>query len=319
MLYPWQTQQWQAFNQQYEQQRLPHAILLLGVEGQGQLAFANDMVAAVLCEKDASSSPCGSCHNCQLFVAGNHPDHTIVMPEDVGKQIKIEQIRDLKQKQTLTANVAKWKTAIIIPAENMNNSASNSLLKLLEEPQDNTLLILISAHPQQLPITIMSRCQKITMSPPTQMEAVDWLREQGHHNEQEVSSALLLSNGAPLAALALLSSGVLSELEQVAKDFNAVLQRQANPVALAQQWQQHDLSLVLRYLQIRLKQRIIASLGKIDTPSQDKNWMIHDCIINTLKLLSSSHNLNKVLLIEQFMVSAMNLPNIETQRQTQLS
>ena len=316
MIYPWQTSQWQYFNQQYQQQRLPHAILLGGVDGLGQLPLAHEMVGAVLCEKNAADSPCGVCHSCQLFIAGNHPDHTFVTPDDVGKQIKIEQIRDLKQKQTLTANVAKWKTAIISPAENMNTSASNSLLKLLEEPQENTLLILISAQTQRLPITIMSRCQKISLSAPAEDKSEAWMRQQADYNEQDIKSALHLTNGAPLAASDLLSNDAMKDLDQAAKDFNAVLQGKANPVALAQQWQQYDLGLVLRYLQIRLKQRLISSLDNTSHLRQDKNWMIHDCIINTLKLLSSSHNLNKVLLIEQFMVSAMNLPNIKSQRQT---
>jgi DNA polymerase-3 subunit delta' len=311
MLYPWQSQQWHIFSQQYQQQRLPHAVLLTGDDGLGQLALANNMVAAVLCEKAPTESPCGHCHNCQLFSAGNHPDHSFVAPDEVGKQIKIEQIRDLKQKQTLTANVAKWKTAIIAPAENMNISASNSLLKLLEEPQGNTLLILISAKVQQLPITIMSRCQKIAFSRPTAEQATAWLGEQGEYQQQDIERALLLANGAPLAALELLSSHSLDYLEQAAKDFSALLKGTANPVLLAQQWQQYDLNLVLHYLQIRIKQRLITRLEQNGLGFQDRNWMLHDCIINTLKLLSSSYNLNKVLLIEQFMVSAMDLANIK--------
>jgi DNA polymerase-3 subunit delta' len=314
MLYPWQTQQWQVFRLQSQQQRLPHAIMLTGVEGLGQLALANEIVAAVLCEKDASASPCGECHSCQLFSAGNHPDHTLVAPEEDGKQIKIEQVRDLKQKQTLMANVAKWKTAIIAPAENMNISASNSLLKLLEEPQNNTLLILISAKPQQLPITIMSRCQKMALSVPSDKQAVAWVLEQEQYEEAEVSRAVSLANGAPLAALALLSSKSLDYLEQVAIDFSALLKGNANPVLLAQQWHQYDISLVLHYLQLRLKQRLLTNLEKTGSVSNDNNWAIHDCIINTLKLLSSSHNLNKVLLIEQFMVSSMNITNSNNAR-----
>ena len=105
MLYPWQAQSWQHFVQQYRQQRMPHAVLLTGVEGLGQLAFAEQMAMLVLCEQHELSEPCGQCHSCQLFSAGNHPDHTVIRPEETGKQIKIEQIRGLKQKQTLTTNV----------------------------------------------------------------------------------------------------------------------------------------------------------------------------------------------------------------------
>ena len=309
MLYPWQIEQWRSLSLQYEQQRLPHAILLTGVTGLGQLSFANKIVAKVLCEQSANSAPCGDCHNCHLFAAGNHPDHSFVGPDESGKQIKIEQIRELKQKHTLTANIAKWKTAIIWPAENMNVSASNSLLKLLEEPQSNTLLILISVKPQLLPITIMSRCQKISLTVPTNKQAIEWIEEQEGktYEEIEIKRALSLANGGPLEALSLLSSESLEILEQITKDFNAVLGGVANPVILSQKWQQYDLGMVLHYLQLKLKQRLIKNINNSGSSIVHNDWAIYDCIINTTKLLSSSNNLNKTLLIEQFMVKAMKL------------
>ena len=309
MLYPWQIEQWRSLSLQYEQQRLPHAIILTGVNGLGQLSLANKIVAKVLCDKISTSAPCGNCHNCQVFAAGNHPDHSFVGPDEGGKQIKIEQIRELKHKHTLTANIAKWKTAIIWPAENMNISASNSLLKLLEEPQSNTLLFLISVKPQLLPITIMSRCQKISLTVPANEQAIEWIEEQEGktYKKIEIKRALSLANGAPIAALSLLSSESLEFLEQITKDFNAVLVGAANPVILSQQWQQYDLGIVLHYLQLKLKQRLIKNINNSDSSIVLKDWAIYDYIINTTKLLSSSHNLNKTLLIEQFMVKAMQL------------
>ena len=309
MLYPWQTEQWRALSLQYEQQRLPHAIILTGVNGLGQLSLANKMVATVLCEQPPSSTPCGGCHNCQVFAAGNHPDHTFVGPDESGKQIRIEQIRELKQKHTLTANIAKWKTAIISPAENMNINASNSLLKLLEEPQSNTLLILISVKPQLVPVTILSRCQKVSLTVPTSKQAIEWIKEQERETYEEIQirHALLLSNGGPLEALSLLSSKSLDYLEQISKDFNDILGGVANPVILAKQWQKYDLSMVLHYLQLKLKQRLVKNIKSSDSNIVINGWAMYDCIIETTKLLSLSHNLNKVLLIERFMVTAMNL------------
>ena len=316
MLYPWQTEQWQSLSLQYEQQRLPHAMLLTGVNGLGQLSLANEIVATVLCEEPPISAPCGGCHNCLVFLAGNHPDHTFVEPDENGKQIKIEQIRELKKKHVLTANIAKWKTAVIWPAENMNISASNSLLKLLEEPQNNTLLILISVKPQLLPVTILSRCQKVSLAMPTNKQAIEWIEEQEQdrdtYKELEIKHALALSNGAPLEALRLLSSNTFSCLEQISKDFNHVLRGTANPVMLAQQWQEYDLQMVFHYLQLKLKQRLVKNIESSSNNIVINDWAMYDCIINTAKLLSLSHNLNKVLLIENFMVTAMNLISINS-------
>jgi DNA polymerase-3 subunit delta' len=304
MLYPWQNQAWQRFRQQYEQKRVPHAMILTGVSGLGQTVLAEQIAMRVLCEKQDAELPCGQCHSCELFIVGNHPDHTVVTPEETGKAIKIEQIRDLKQKQTLTTNVSEWKTAIVMPAEAMNVNASNSLLKLLEEPQPNTLLILISAEPTKLPITILSRCQKVPLNVPSSNESIAWIQGEGDYDKANIEKALTLAHSAPLSALSLLTNDSLAVLEQVSIDFTKLLQQKANPVQLAQQWQQYDLALVLRYLQLRLKDRIV----KQNLRSNSQNWQIYDCIIKAIKLLSSSNNINKILLIEQFMVSVMDVP-----------
>jgi len=308
MLYPWQSASWQRFTQQYQQQRVPHAVILTGVSGLGQSALAEQMAMLVLCEVQDATAPCGQCHSCQLFLVGNHPDHTLISPEETGNQIKIEQIRELKHKQILTANVSQWKTAILTPAESMNINASNSLLKLLEEPQQNTFLILITAETAHLPITILSRCQKVPLTLPSSGTAIAWIQDQGNFEKIEITRALTMAKSAPLAALSLLSDGSLDYLEQVSRDFTTLLQHKANPVQLAQQWQEYDLKLILDYLRLRLKERIVDNTKHQNLRSNRQNWQIYDCIIKTIKLLSSSNNINKVLLIEQFMVSVMDYP-----------
>ncbi len=300
MIYPWQTTQWQHFRQQLEQQRLPHAILVSGVEGLGQLALAENMVAAILCENLAEPH-CGHCHSCQLLAAGSHTEHTVIKPEEAGKQIKIEQIRDLKQKQILTSTLSTWKTVIIEPADAMNINAYNSLLKLLEEPAANTLLILVSSQVNKLPITILSRCQNYVLQAPSQQQALEWLNEQGQYEDSHLNQLLALSSQAPLSVLAMLEADTLVYLKQVDQDFNAMVKGEINPVITARDWQSYDLTLVLNYLQILVKNSVI----KHSERDNKRIWYIYDCIINTIKLLSSSHNLNKVLLIEQFMVSVM--------------
>ena len=241
MNYPWQTKQWQIFCQQKSQQRLPHAIVLTGIDGLGKCALANQMVASVLCEQIDAKEACGHCHSCQLFTAGSHPDHILIEPEELGKQIKIEQIRRLKDKQELTPTVAKWKTVIITPADSMNINANNSLLKLLEEPQANTLLILVSSKSYRLPITILSRCQKLALTAPETAIGVQWCQQQTDMDKNTIDQLLSIAKGAPLKALQLLETDTLSIIKQLDADFNAVLQGNANPIHLTKEWQKHDL------------------------------------------------------------------------------
>ena len=306
MIYPWQETQWQSFKQQREQQRLAHAILLTGVVGLGKVNFANQMVASVLCTNHDQVEACGFCHSCQLFSAGNHPDHSFITPESVGKQIKIDQIRQLKGKQELTPTVAKWKTVIINPADSLNINANNSLLKLLEEPQENTLLILISSKPESLPITILSRCQRISFSPPEIESGLDWIKQQGIADNLKNEKVLSVAKGAPLRALELIEENVMDALLQFEGDFETILESKANPVELAKKWQQYDLTMGFNHLQNRVKQSLIDLQGQDNEYLTKRYWYIYDCITNAIKLTSSSNNINKILLIEQFIVSAMD-------------
>lgn len=314
MIYPWQTTQWQLFSQQKQQQRLPHAIVLTGVDGLGKRTLADQMVATLLCEIEHANEPCGQCHSCQLFMAGSHPDHTIIEPEESGKQIKIEQIRRLKDKQQLTPTVAKWKTVIVCPADSMNINSNNSLLKLLEEPQDNTQIILITAKPEYLPITILSRCQKIVLSAPDPDETVNWIQQQSSFDGVIIDLLLPLAKGAPLAVIEMLESDILPQIQQIEVDFKSLLHGKVNPVIMAKDWQQYDLHMVFNHLQNLVKKNIIAVQKQENTNGTKRSWHIYDCIIEVIKLISSSNNINKTLLIEQFMVSVMdkNLINNST-------
>ena len=249
-LYPWQQQSWQHFVSLYQQQRLPHALLLQGLHGLGKSRFAEHMIGYYLCQNTTDATQaCGHCHSCQLFAAGSHPDHLLIMPDELGKAIKVDQIRQLKERQSLMAKVSARKTVLITPADAMNISASNSLLKLLEEPQQATLLILIAEHPEQLPITIRSRCQSIKLQSPQIEQGLDWLRSTlPDKSPEELQRLLQLAYGAPLQAVALAEHGV-TQYRQLQQDMAAIMRKQADPIELADRWQTMDLLIVMQQLQ----------------------------------------------------------------------
>lgn len=305
-LYPWQKEQWQRFCDQKKQQRLPHAIIVSGVVGLGKALFANAMSELVLCESDDDVA-CGSCHSCKLFAAGNHPDHTEIIPEEGVTSIKIEQIRHLKDKQELTPTVALWKTVTVNPADRMTISAFNSLLKLLEEPRDNTLIILVTDKLGSLPITIRSRCQNIKLDAPDVRVTKSWLKQQQLTIDDPTLELLLsLSNGAPLATLAMIEMNLSEKIQELSKDFELLLKGQANPIDMTKHWMQHDLILLFHHLQHIIKTKLLASETELNTLNSKRYWYIYDCIISAIKLTSSPNNINKVLLIEQFMVAIMD-------------
>lgn len=311
-LFPWQQALWQHIVARVEQQRMPHAVLLTGVSGLGKKQFAAKMAESLLClAPDEQFYACGVCHSCQIMQAGNHPDHLTIRSEEVGKSIKIEQIRALKEKQSLTPSIAKWKTVVIESADSMTNSAANSLLKLLEEPQNNTILILTTSAVHRLPITIRSRCQQMHLSAPDYSLTLQWIDSQGISTDsaqlQKISS---LTQDAPFAIVQALESNEWQTYQQVQQDFEQLLQQQVNPVQLANQWQQYDLVKVMHQLlstiKTRLKQHYLTYAEVNETLQY---WQIVDCIVNTIKLISSQNNYNKILLIEDFMVSVMRIVN----------
>jgi DNA polymerase-3 subunit delta' len=323
VLYPWQTSLWQQLCQQLQTNRLPHALLVSGVKGLAKNSFAQHIVASVLClnRRDDQSS-CGHCHSCQLLNAGSHPDHIEIRPEETGKQIKIDQIRNLRDKQQLTPSVSKWKTIIISPADNMNVSSSNSLLKLLEEPQHNTVLILITGRPEKLPITVKSRCQNYHLASPSSGQATDWLLKNAENkvDAETLAKLLQLAKGAPLAVVDMLNGNMAEQYLQVEQDFNLILHTSANPIALTATWLKYDLVMVLNQLQYMIRDRMIKSFVNSSEITADRAkislyWQISDCIVAVIKLVSSQNNINNTLLIEDFIVSVMRIANSKTTNQ----
>ena len=211
--YPWHESLWDSFNQTIEQGRLAHALMLNGPQGIGKERLAMALAQRLLCTAEMSKYACGACKSCQLMIAGNHPDLSILEPEDEGKKILIEPVRKLCTLLSKTAQQGGWKVAIIMPAESMNISASNALLKSLEEPQGKTLLILLSHRPGMVSATIRSRCQKTNLALPDPQIATQWLAEITGNLEQSAAT-LALATGRPLLALEYLQSNSLEARQQ---------------------------------------------------------------------------------------------------------
>lgn len=133
--------------------RMPHALLLHGPAGVGKATTAACLAAALLCE-GAGPRPCGACPACLRRVHGNAYDRIEVTPD--GAQIKIEQVRDLRERLGAGTGVV-----IVDPADALNPHAANALLKTLEEPPPGWTLVLVTARPEALLPTIRSRCQGV--------------------------------------------------------------------------------------------------------------------------------------------------------------
>jgi DNA polymerase-3 subunit delta' len=206
MIYPWQETHWQQITRQRRQNRLPHALLFQGPAGTGKKDFARALAHALLCNQpEESGSACGHCEACKLLHAGTHPDLRLLKPTPPANttssnpvlSIKIDALRDMYRALAETSQFGGYRVAVIEDADRMPVQAANSLLKTLEEPGRDTVLILVSSHPHRLPVTIRSRCQLIRFQVPETSAALTWLEESGI---RDAGKALNIAHGAPLLA-----------------------------------------------------------------------------------------------------------------------
>jgi len=181
-----------------EHQRLPHAYLFNGPDGVGKEAMAIELAKAIFCS-DPEEKPCDVCSGCKRVAKFEHPDFIYIVPhpsterkpEKTKKQV-VEQIREIldKKAENPYAKLSPWanppvpiedirelrraslmkpfegkRVAVITQVEKMNVEAANAFLKILEEPPENTHLILTTSHIKSLLPTIISRCQQVNFSP----------------------------------------------------------------------------------------------------------------------------------------------------------
>jgi DNA polymerase-3 subunit delta' len=236
---PWQAKIWQQLQERRDAGRLPHALLLSGPIGTGKQQFAQAFAESLLCKTpEDDGSACGHCKACELVAAGSHPDWTVISPEEEGKAIKVDQVRMLSEFTSLHAHYEGFKVVIVQPAEQMNHAAANSLLKTLEEPSDNTVLLLVTANPHRLLPTIRSRCQLLPFASPSRAEALAWLSPQLQN--QDAEKLLEIAAGAPVVALELANSALTDVFDDNFASIEALLSRQQDPLQVASQWQKQD-------------------------------------------------------------------------------
>jgi DNA polymerase-3 subunit delta' len=171
----------QRFSRLAANHKLAHAYLLVGPKDSGKTQTALSLAQMVNCESEAIK-PCGQCPACRKIASGNHPD-VHVLGNDEMESIKIEDIRFLLGRAHLMAFEARTKVFIIRNIEQMTPDAANALLKTLEEPSANTLMILTTSIPEANLDTIKSRCHIVKFFPSSVNRIAKFLADEGMKDE----------------------------------------------------------------------------------------------------------------------------------------
>ncbi len=236
---PWHQEAWNRLRARRERDAMPHALLLAGPAGLGKRRFLDRLVRGLLCRSPLDGDACGQCRACKLLEAGTHPDRI-----DVGleinektrkprKEIIVNQVRDLSARLAMASQLGGWQVASIDPADGMNASAANALLKTLEEPTGASLLVLVADAPWRLTATIRSRCQRIDFRVPSPEQALPWLEENG---VADAPAALEAAGGNPGLARDWTGQGLLDERRQVQSDLAALAQGRGDVYGVMQRW-----------------------------------------------------------------------------------
>lgn len=209
---PWLRRAWQTVQSRVAEDRLPHALILVGECGVGKRAWAEAVGGLLLCDQPLGREAgqpiaCGRCKQCELLAAASHPDIRIYAPEK-SRMVKVDQVRALSSFAVASPQVAHHKVAIIDRADQLNINAANALLKTLEEPLPDVTLILLQESGRPVLPTIRSRCQTLTVPVPGNSEANHWLAsrvknlpEDAQPSADVLAKALMLAGNAPRLAL----------------------------------------------------------------------------------------------------------------------
>jgi DNA polymerase-3 subunit delta' len=282
--------------------RIPHALLFLAPDGYGNLPMAVVFAQYLFCKNKQNNEPCNVCASCLKINKLAHPDLHFVFPIVLSKEVRVSDalISDFREayinnpylnlqdwlsqisadnKQLVIAadesnNIIKqlsytsfeggYKVMIVWSPEKMNDAAANKLLKILEEPPDKTIFILVAHQSDQLLTTILSRTQLVKFLINTEKEMVDFLQSKGHDTQKSTYAAKLADGNINKAIEILLN-------EQDAQELN-----------LLEHFQQF-MRLALKFNPFKINQWIdeTASLGR-EKQKQFFNYglqLLRDCIV----------------------------------------
>lgn len=215
------------------EKRIPHALLFTGQDGGGNLPAALVFAQHLLCSQPTPDGPCAHCSACSRVAKLVHPDLHLVFPIAKSKHVKssdsliktfrehflnqpytnlndwflqidaenkqpiipVEESADILRKLSYTSYEGSYKIMVIWHPEKMNTESANRLLKILEEPPDKTIFILVSCKPDQLLATIISRVQQVPFFKADEEEVAQALVRQYQVDSQAAKQAAMLSGG----------------------------------------------------------------------------------------------------------------------------
>jgi len=277
-----------------------HGILLIGPPGIGRRILAFELAGDFL-KTDKFRIKRNRENQLDIF----HPDCNLICPEENKTSISIDKIRSLKFSLELTSHQGNGKVGIIYPAESMTLSAANSLLKVLEEPPDETLLILITESAKKLPDTVVSRMQNHNVKKPSAEETIQWLNN--NQTEENWKEIIDMFGSLPLLFTELGYEFLNEKINSTIKDINALILKKSKPSEIATIWAKEDLEIALKILYILISNLITRSLIKTEIDAKYIPKSLEQFIDAKLNYEECFNYLNEIANMRQHLLKGKGL------------
>ena len=306
---PWLLSHQQIFSNQFRRNILPHAILINGVTGSGKLEFAQWLLHLLSCKQPQTVNQtevlvsCGQCKSCLLLKSKTYPDHLALIAEKTS--LGVDDVRNANRFLQQTAHLGKFKTVLIEHAETMTQAAANALLKTLEEPSDNSVIILLTNDIEMLLPTIISRCRVINIRPKVGQALLQSMSEQGVSIDANTE---LNSPFINLTQLPELTNTVINDAFQQFKTcyVNFLDGQQVEPQLLAQlQSNEHGLRWLEQITVNLYRDQFILTTETSNKLTLDPEVLnnLYKVIINGCKVIKSYTQANKQFVYEKLIMA----------------
>ena len=202
---------------------LPHALILSGPKGSGKRTLALEISAALNCAEKGNrdSIPCYSCNNCRRIFSGNFPDIKYLRRERDKATVGVEEVRIFREDMFLSATESDYKIYIIEESDKMTVNAQNALLKVLEEPPSNVVIILLAESLDKILSTVKSRAETLFLERFSPDEIRRYLLSTSDtaravdKNSPDTLSGIIMSSGGRIGqALSMLSGKAAEEIRE---------------------------------------------------------------------------------------------------------
>jgi DNA polymerase-3 subunit delta' len=332
----WLIDAFKGLQSAFLQNKLPHGLLINAAKGYGQLKLAYAVAASLLCQQNSTEASglngisglektvtienqvslnmaCGQCKSCLLLKAKTHPDFSLeerlIDKGKLKQNISIDQMRALSQKLLKTSQLQGWRIAIINSIEDMNISSFNAILKTLEEPGQNTLIMLISHGMAKVPATIKSRCQILNLNA-NKNKTLEWLLHQNSNNiaplnSKDALNAMDICHGAPYASLEFINQGQQTEYLKLFRNLDAILSNQVSANELLLQHKEQIAFLipwVASYFHQVSQSILIKHEQRYKNVPHKTVFNLYEQLINLNRAQASGSNLQLTLQLEAILI-----------------